>query len=400
MIKFIELKSDRKYYLDNIRWIVILMVILFHVFSYYNNVGVAPNFSSSIDSIRADGSYPLTFASVYQYSVYQWFMLLLFIISGICSYYAIQKKGIRLFLKERTKKLLIPSTVGIAVLWWISGKILFEQYEVLESVPIALRYVVYCLLGIGQFWFLHVLYLCSVLLYLIKKIIKNDKIHDFFESTPFIVNITILLALAVPAWLTSKILNLPEVTLYRFGIYTFAYLSGYFIFSCDNMLDTLRKTGPICLFLGMFLTFMYVRKFYGTYYYEQIVLQDPVSVLSAWMMCLGIIGTAQISLNFSNNFTKYINKVGFGIYITHLFVILLVNKFMIPYANHININMIYIITAIFAYAGSIFLYESLKNIPIVCYLFFGYEKEYNFNYHILKRPSNYYSIKKQYVYFK
>ena len=71
-------RINRKNYLDNIRWITILVVVIFHIFFYYNNIGVTSMFMGLADNPSVEGAAPtITFAGIYQYAVYQWFMLLL-----------------------------------------------------------------------------------------------------------------------------------------------------------------------------------------------------------------------------------------------------------------------------------------------------------------------------------
>ena len=43
-------------------------------------------------------------------------------------------------------------------------------------------------------------------------------------------------------WGFAQILNTPAVTVYRFGIYGFAFFMGYFLFSHDNITDILIIT--------------------------------------------------------------------------------------------------------------------------------------------------------------
>ncbi len=369
--------DGRKYFLDNIRWIVIMMVVIFHVFFYYNNVGTAPTFTSRIPGMDSDGKYPITFASIFQYSVYQWFMMLLFVVSGICSYYSIKSKGRKIFIKERFQKLIIPSTLGIALFWWLNGYLLFDQYPVLNSIPVAARYFVYLFLGIGQFWFLHVLMFTSSILYILTGIDKRDRVRKFFTKMPHTVNVVVLIFLVLPIWGSSQILNVPSVEMYRFGVYTVAFLAGYYIFSCDNVLASVKKIGPTCLALGVFLTVMYIREYYGVYYFIQPVLGQPECILSAWMMILGILGCSQYCLNFRNDFTSYMSKASFGLYVTHVFPLILADKLLISVAPYVDVNMLYIISAVFGYGGGLVLYEWLKNIPVVNHILFGVKLDYD-----------------------
>ena len=95
----------RKHYLDNIRFLTIFFVVIFHVYFYYNNIGTEAMFAGLKPYEGA-----VTFAGIYQYFVYPWFMLLLFVVAGISARYALEKRTERQFLKERVDKILAPST--------------------------------------------------------------------------------------------------------------------------------------------------------------------------------------------------------------------------------------------------------------------------------------------------
>ena len=53
---------------------------------------------------------------LFQYIVYPWIMVLLFIISGISSKYYLDKYNKSNYIHDRTIKLLVPSTIGLLIL--------------------------------------------------------------------------------------------------------------------------------------------------------------------------------------------------------------------------------------------------------------------------------------------
>jgi len=63
----------RKYYLDNIRWITVVIVVLYHVFYMYNAEGVL----GGIGQITNLTVQPY---DIFQYLVYPWFMPILAIL--------------------------------------------------------------------------------------------------------------------------------------------------------------------------------------------------------------------------------------------------------------------------------------------------------------------------------
>ena len=110
----------RKHYLDNIRFLTIFFVVIFHVYFYYNNIGTEAMFAGLIPYEGA-----VTFAGIYQYFVYPWFMLLLFVVAGISARYALEKRTERQFLKERVDKILAPSTLGVLAFGWLGGYVIY-----------------------------------------------------------------------------------------------------------------------------------------------------------------------------------------------------------------------------------------------------------------------------------
>ena len=105
--------NERKHYLDNIRWITLCVVIIYHVFYIFNSSGV-------ISNINATGIKKLDVFCVF---VYPWIMCLLFVVSGVSTRYSLKNKTNKEFIKDRTKRILIPSLIGIFVYGWISGYI-------------------------------------------------------------------------------------------------------------------------------------------------------------------------------------------------------------------------------------------------------------------------------------
>jgi fucose 4-O-acetylase-like acetyltransferase len=99
-------RSMRKYYLDNIRWITIVLVVIYHVIYMFNGVqtyGVIGPFED------------VQYQDSLLYLLYPWFMLLLFVVSGMSSRYYLEKHTEKEFIRSRTRKLLVPGTIGVIV---------------------------------------------------------------------------------------------------------------------------------------------------------------------------------------------------------------------------------------------------------------------------------------------
>ena len=74
--------NERRHYLDNIRWITLCFVIIYHVFYIFNSSGVVSN-------IGVTGIKELDSICVF---IYPWIMCLLFVVSGVSTKYSLNNK--------------------------------------------------------------------------------------------------------------------------------------------------------------------------------------------------------------------------------------------------------------------------------------------------------------------
>ena len=102
----------RKHYLDNIRWATVLLVVLYHTIFMYNHV-VTVGVVGPVTDCR--------WQDALQYLLYPWFMVVLILVSGASARYALDSHSGKAFFAERTRKLLVPSALGLLVLGWAQG---------------------------------------------------------------------------------------------------------------------------------------------------------------------------------------------------------------------------------------------------------------------------------------
>ena len=100
----------RRRYIDNIRWTTVVLVVFYHVIFLY----------SAIEPELGLGPFrPVQYQDAFPYIVYPWFMALLFVVSGISSRLYLESHTGKEYLRSRTRKLLVPSTLGLFVFQWI-----------------------------------------------------------------------------------------------------------------------------------------------------------------------------------------------------------------------------------------------------------------------------------------
>lgn len=99
------------------------------------------------------------------------------------------KHNVKEFIRDKTRKLLVPSTVGLFVLQWILGYYNMKisgALESFESVPGIVRYVIMAISGIGVLWYIQVLWIFSMLLLLVRKF-ERDRIWKKEKNTSMAV---------------------------------------------------------------------------------------------------------------------------------------------------------------------------------------------------------------------
>ena len=347
----------RKHYIDNIRWATVLLVMVYHVFYLFNGVGV----------LGGVGSFSkVQYQDAMEYFVYPWFMVLLFLIAGISSRYALDHRTLKQFVKDRTVKLLVPSTLGLFVFQWMVGYFNIKLSGAWNMIPVFIRYPVMVLSGIGPLWFIQMLWVFSLLLVLIRKIDFKDKLYTLCGKCELFV----ILFLFLPLWGASQILNMPVITAYRFGIYFVAYLIGYFIFSHDEIQDKVQRIHLPMLMTAVVMGIAYTVFYFGRNYADEACLKSFFTNAYLWVAILAILGCGRSWFNKTSRFATYMTKSSFGIYITHYLVVLATCYYLKLYSA-LPAFAIYLIAICSVLILSPALYELLKRIPILRFLILG-----------------------------
>lgn len=348
---------ERKAYLDHLRCGTVWLVVLYHVIYIYNSVGVLGGVGSFSEQQPIDALL---------YAVYPWFMVLLFLVAGICSRYALQQRTPKEFLRERTRKLLVPSTLGLFLYHWMSGYLNIALGGAFDLMPSFMRYPISVLSGVGPMWFCHTLWLLSLLLLLVRKIDRNDRFYTLCGKLP----IWDLLLLCLPIWGASYLLNVPVITVYRFGIYGLAYLLGYFVFSHEAVQKRIQAAWKYLAIAAVLLCVGYVWTFFGENYTEPACLTHPFTNFYLWIVILALLGCAMTFWSRPTTRTKLLAHNNFAIYVLH-YLPLLATAYLLKVKLELPALPCYLLTLLATVILTPFLAEILTRIPLVRWLLFG-----------------------------
>ncbi len=351
---------NRKHYLDNIRWVTVLIVLVYHVFYLYNGVGVLGG---------VGGFSKVQYQDAILYVIYPWFMVLLFLVAGMSARFSLNSKSHKEFIKNRTLKLLVPSTLGLFVFQWIVGYMNIKISGALATIPKFILYPICVLSGTGPLWFVQMLWLFSLLLVLIRLIDKKDAFYNLCGKT----NTIIILLFAILLWASSFVLNMPVITVYRFGIYFVAFLLGYFVFSHEPVQERVEKIRIPMLTLAIIGAVLYTWYYFGENYAVNACLQSIFTNVYLWVVILAILGCFKAWANKTNKFATYMTKSSFGIYVVHYLIVAYAGYYL-KNSTTLPTVWIYVIAIVATLVLSPVLYEVLRRIPIVRCFVLGIKK--------------------------
>ena len=353
----------RKYYIDNIRWITIALVVIYHVIFLFN--GVSPD-------LGVGPFTPPQYQDAIQYILYPWFMILLFLIAGMCSRYYLERHTIREFIRTRTRKLLVPSTIGILLFGWIQGYVSMTITNAFSTIPDTTPkpalFIIMDLSGTGVLWFIQMLWFFSMILALVRKKEKG-RLYAFCGRT----NIIAVLLLVIPVWLSGMILNTPIISVYRFGIYGFVFFLGYFLFAHEEVIDRISRYSIPLIVAAIALAIVYLATHFGDNYAVMPTVNCIPAVAYAWAACLAILGGMKKWGDKTSPFSAFMSTRSFGLYVFHYLPLsataYVLHKYALPALPT------YLLTGVAAFAGGLLLYEIIRKIPVIRFCLLGIKKD-------------------------
>lgn len=362
------MEKKRYYFLDNIRWVVVLLVLLYHVFYNYNALGVFGGIGGFNENQWQDTVCML---------LNPWFMALLFIVAGASSRYALQNHSAKEFRRERSRKLLIPSTLGLLVFGWVLGAMnsSIAGATIPDTVPLVIRWMIFAISGTAHLWFIQDLFIFSLLLLLVRKSVDVERVDRWLSGLKIwgyaliMVIFFAILCISSQTQIDSPTAAQGLINLYRPVYYFVCFVAGYYIFSSEAIHNYLaeRAKGLIIITLGAAI--YYVIRYYGTDYTLPTVVQSVWCNLFCWAMVLAMIGGFKRWADRSTPTTQYLSCSSYGVYIVHMTVCtaicLALKQTTLPICS------IYLIAIATTYIGSFLLWEVMRRIPFIRWCVFG-----------------------------
>ncbi|MCR5736033.1 MAG: acyltransferase [Eubacterium sp.] len=350
----------RKTYLDNIRWITVVLVVLYHVIYMYNGIevyGVRGPFQA------------VQYQDLFQYIVYPWFMLLLFVVSGMSARFYLENHSNKEHIRAKSRKYLVPSTLGILTFGWVLGYFnmkISNAPNSFEKVPKFILFLIMDVSGTGHLWFLQVLWIFSMVLVLIR-LLEKDRLYQIGSKTP----VWMILGFVLLIWGAAQILNTPVIIVYRFGIYGMGYFLGYFVFAHDEVMDRLSKWWLPLSVAAIICCIVFTCLFWQKPYAEHEVLDTFLCNVFAWMATIGILAFMKRWGEFKNPFSIFMTRKAWGLYLFHYLPLAMTAYYINKYIPGTPAVLCYSLVTIASFGGALLLYEIISRIPVLRWLLCG-----------------------------
>ena len=362
--------KQRYYFVDNLRWVTVVLVLIYHVFYNYNAQGVF----GGIGGFREHQWWD-TVCTV----LYPWFMTLMFIVAGASSRYALKCRTTKEFRRERTRKLLVPSTLGLLLFGGALGALNITAgggWDAMPAdMPFVAKYLIAVVSGTGPLWFIQDLYVFSLLLFVVRKVLDADRVEAWIDRLSFRGISSVLFAFFLLLGTLAQT-QIDEVgtfdgllNLYRPIYYFGAFLVGYYIFSSRRIHEYLSAQCVPFSILAVAWGIFFCVRFYGEDYSSPAALQSFACNIFCWSMTLALFGLFKRRFDCSTPFSQYMTRSSFGLYIVHMTVC--TSSCLLLKGTALPLWLIYMLALIATFAGSVALWEILRRIPFVRWCMFG-----------------------------
>jgi glucan biosynthesis protein C len=333
------ISPERRYDLDWLRLIAILILLFFHTGMWFNpwEWHVKNN----------ETSYSFTYWMVW---LHFWRMPLLLFISGAGTYMALSKRTPGQFAGERFKRLFIPLVFGMFVV--VPPQIYYEhilEYKgYADFYPTVLKFVPY---PKGSFSWHHLWFICYLFFYSLIAIpflvfLRSPRSTNFKQQVrKFLATPAGILFIPSAFLLATQIIlrpYFPEET--HDLLHDWAYFTYYFCFFlfgmlCYSSIDLWESIGrnrkhllvaTIFVLIPFYLIFFHFRGLLPLPWNEDLVETtfDVIAIFVSWFCVITVIAYGQYYLNRPHPWLKYFNEGLYPFYILHQTVIIAIGYYI------------------------------------------------------------------------
>ena len=348
----------RKHFIDNLRWADVLLLVPYHAAMAWN-VWEEPNY------IFFGGDRVLSSFIVF---LSPWFMPLLFLLAGISTRYALEKRSLGQYIRERAKRLLVPLCFGtlalMPVMTWLADRkncgcsdgffahyrVFFTRFTDLTGADGGF--------SLGQFWFLLYLFVISVIAAAVIALRKKRPARRELRL-PF----PVICLLGAPLPLLDEVLSVGGKSLAAF---LYIFLVGYYVFSDDAVAESCAKYRALTLTLGLSAGALNVYLFIWAGG-DHAALNTAAKYLAEWLMLPALIGLGKRRLDRSGRVSGFMSARSFPFFSFH-FIWVVVFQYALADALAGSTALLFLVPVLLGFGATFACSEVCIRVPLLCFL--------------------------------
>lgn len=303
-----------------------------------------------------------------------WHMPLFFLLAGASTWFALKKRPPSAYIKERFLRLLVPLVFGVLII--VPPQTFYERIQKSGFNGNYFDFYSHLFKGVfpegnltwNHLWFLFYLFVISVAVLPLILSWKAGRGATLLESfCAWLAKGRRIFLLCLPLAIIQMTLKVPYpgpqniVTDWaRILFMFFIFLYGVLFYQFPGFRESLERNLGVALVTGMAISICYLGLYFLGYrfvngYNLPNIAQLGLNSLATLCWLIVLLGFAQRSLNFSNQFLDYTSEAVLPIYIIHQTAIIVLGYYVVGIELHlitkfatINILSFIIVIAIYA----------------------------------------------------
>jgi glucan biosynthesis protein C len=372
--------SNRRYELDWLRILAILIVFLYHSTRFFN-----------LGDWHIKNVNTFVWVEIWHVFATRWLMPLFFIISGASLFYVIGKSGgWRRFYVDKFLRLMIPvliASVTHSALQVYLERLTHGQFSgsFFSFLP---EYFNGVYLGIGMpgnfayhgmhLWYLFFLFLYGLICYRLFIWLKGSGREILNRiTTLFAIPGLIYLWFSIPLLVMKALI--PQAVLsigsggWGFLYYLWFLISGFMIVSSDRLQQNIKNLRWISLLLGVVLSNVYLYQLFSP---SRVVfpawisdwIYTLLSFFSAWSWLFAILGFGMRFLAFDRPSLRDANEGVLPFFILHQTVLLCIGYFIMTWEIHDALKWVFVFTSSFIVIITLYMFL-VRKLELLRFLF-------------------------------
>ncbi|MBI1768349.1 MAG: acyltransferase family protein [Bacteroidetes bacterium] len=341
--------TDRRYFIDWIRVIAIGLLLLYHVAIGFQPWGIMIGF---ITNKTSWGSLwiPMMMLNV-------WRIPLLFFVSGMGVYFAIQNRNWKQLIVERTWRIWFPFVFGIFCIVPIHVYIVQSYYHMgLSYTP-----------NQGHLWFLGNIFSYVIILSPLIFYFKRNEEGKIVSIIKKIFSNPLGLLLVMSAFVAEALIIKPypyelyAMTWHGYFLGLLGFFFGFCFVMCGNSFWNMIVKWK-WLFLSAAVVFFILRL-------VQFKMNAPIYLLVAESDCwiISVFAFGFKYLNRGGRALTYLSQAAYPVYILHMIFLFLGSMLIFPL--EIDVRIQFVLVLLFTFAGCFAVYELIRRVNILRPLF-------------------------------